>query len=168
MSLRAALSGSGSPAASLNRCHPAVMVEWGDSAMVVDAGDGVVAQLLALGSHSRLPRVCSSKLAGQRWSTRPALRQCTSKLVAGIYLIRLFGRSSLAMSSRVGSLGTHKISSRCGPTLSTIVSSAPQGRSINDVGSGPQERLSRTIARPLRRHSNRPRTSSLLLERKLG
>jgi ribonuclease Z len=48
--LRCTLLGTGSPSASLTRCQPAVLVEWGDGAsMLVDAGDGVVAQLLRAG-----------------------------------------------------------------------------------------------------------------------
>jgi len=48
--LRVTLLGSGSPTPSLERCHPAALVEWGDSGRVlVDAGDGVVGQLLRAG-----------------------------------------------------------------------------------------------------------------------
>jgi ribonuclease Z len=44
--LRVTLLGSGSPSPSLDRCHPAVLVEWGaGSCVLVDAGDGVVGQL---------------------------------------------------------------------------------------------------------------------------
>lgn len=53
MDPRAALSvtllGSGSPTPSLVRCHPAAVVSWGDRHVLVDAGDGVVAQLLRAG-----------------------------------------------------------------------------------------------------------------------
>lgn len=48
--LRFTLLGSGSPTPNLARCHPALLVEWGDRGrMLVDAGDGVVAQLLRAG-----------------------------------------------------------------------------------------------------------------------
>ena len=48
--LRVTLLGSGSPSPSLTRCHPAALVEWGDGGRVlVDAGDGVVGQLLRAG-----------------------------------------------------------------------------------------------------------------------
>ncbi len=47
-SLRITLLGTGSPSPSLTRHHPAALVQWGDgSQMLVDAGDGVVSQLLA-------------------------------------------------------------------------------------------------------------------------
>lgn len=49
--LRVTLLGSGSPSPSLHRCHPAALVEWGDkSCVLVDAGDGVVAQLQRAGA----------------------------------------------------------------------------------------------------------------------
>jgi ribonuclease Z len=49
--LRVTLLGSGSPTPSLERCHPAALVQWGESgAVLVDAGDGVVAQLLESGT----------------------------------------------------------------------------------------------------------------------
>jgi ribonuclease Z len=45
--LRVTLLGSGSPRPNLARCQPAALVEWGSSGRVlVDAGDGVVAQLM--------------------------------------------------------------------------------------------------------------------------
>ncbi len=45
--LRVTLLGSGSPRPNLARCHPAALVEWGGTGRVlVDAGDGVVAQLM--------------------------------------------------------------------------------------------------------------------------
>jgi ribonuclease BN (tRNA processing enzyme) len=48
--LRVTLLGSGSPSPSLQRCHPAVLVEWSAGQRVlVDAGDGVVAQVLRAG-----------------------------------------------------------------------------------------------------------------------
>jgi ribonuclease Z len=48
--LRVTLLGSGSPSPSLLRCHPAALVEWGEGTRVlVDAGDGVVAQVLRAG-----------------------------------------------------------------------------------------------------------------------
>jgi ribonuclease Z len=48
--LRVTLLGTGSPSPSLTRCHPAVLVEWGRGRRVlVDAGDGVVAQVLRAG-----------------------------------------------------------------------------------------------------------------------
>lgn len=48
--LRVTLLGTGSPSPSLSRHHPAALVQWGDSsAVLVDAGDGVVSQLLAAG-----------------------------------------------------------------------------------------------------------------------
>ena len=47
---RITLLGTGSPRPTLERHHPAALVEWGDSGrMLVDAGDGVVGQLLAAG-----------------------------------------------------------------------------------------------------------------------
>ena len=47
-SLRITLLGTGSPSPSLTRHHPAALVQWGEgSQMLVDAGDGVVSQLLA-------------------------------------------------------------------------------------------------------------------------
>ncbi len=50
-SLRVTLLGSGSPSPSLARCHPSVLVEWGETAKVlVDAGDGVVGQILRSGT----------------------------------------------------------------------------------------------------------------------
>lgn len=48
--LRCTLLGSGSPSPNLDRCHPAVLVEWGATAFLVDAGDGVVGQLLRAGA----------------------------------------------------------------------------------------------------------------------
>ena len=49
-SLRVTLLGSGSPSPSLSRCQPAALVEWGDGASaLIDAGDGVVAQLMRSG-----------------------------------------------------------------------------------------------------------------------
>jgi ribonuclease BN (tRNA processing enzyme) len=46
--LRVTLLGTGSPSPTLVRHHPAALVEWGPrSSMLVDAGDGVVTQLLA-------------------------------------------------------------------------------------------------------------------------
>ena len=48
--LQVTLLGTGSPSPSLRRHHPAAIVHWGDGASVlVDAGDGVVGQLLAAG-----------------------------------------------------------------------------------------------------------------------
>lgn len=47
--LTVTLLGSGSPTPSLTRCHPAVVVSWSDRHVLVDAGDGVVAQLLRAG-----------------------------------------------------------------------------------------------------------------------
>ncbi|MDP6690011.1 MAG: MBL fold metallo-hydrolase, partial [Alphaproteobacteria bacterium] len=45
---RIILLGTGSPRPSLERHHPAALVQWGDGGhMLVDAGDGVVGQLLA-------------------------------------------------------------------------------------------------------------------------
>lgn len=44
--LTVTLLGSGSPTPSLTRCHPAAVVSWRDRHVLVDAGDGVVAQLL--------------------------------------------------------------------------------------------------------------------------
>ncbi len=47
---RITLLGTGSPRPSLERHHPAALVEWGlRGHMLVDAGDGVVSQLLAAG-----------------------------------------------------------------------------------------------------------------------
>jgi ribonuclease BN (tRNA processing enzyme) len=47
---RVILLGTGSPRPSLARHHPAALVEWGERGhMLVDAGDGVVSQLLAAG-----------------------------------------------------------------------------------------------------------------------
>jgi len=47
-SFRITLLGTGSPRPSLVRHHPAALVEWGGAGhMLVDAGDGVVGQLLA-------------------------------------------------------------------------------------------------------------------------
>ena len=47
---RITLLGTGSPRPTLDRHHPAAFVEWGDCGhMLVDAGDGVVGQLLAAG-----------------------------------------------------------------------------------------------------------------------
>jgi ribonuclease BN (tRNA processing enzyme) len=48
-SLRVTLLGTGSPTPTLDRHHPAALVQWGSTAMLVDAGDGVVTQLLAAG-----------------------------------------------------------------------------------------------------------------------
>lgn len=47
--LTVTLLGSGSPTPTLSRCHPAAIVSWGDTNVLVDAGDGVVAQLLRSG-----------------------------------------------------------------------------------------------------------------------
>lgn len=47
--LTVTLLGSGSPTPSLTRCHPAAVVSWADRHVLVDAGDGVVAQLLRAG-----------------------------------------------------------------------------------------------------------------------
>ena len=47
--LTVTLLGSGSPTPSLTRCHPAAVVSWGERHVLVDAGDGVVAQLLRSG-----------------------------------------------------------------------------------------------------------------------
>lgn len=48
--LRVTLLGTGSPTPTLARHHPAALVQWGASgSMLVDAGDGVVTQLLAAG-----------------------------------------------------------------------------------------------------------------------
>jgi ribonuclease Z len=45
---RIILLGTGSPRPTLDRHHPAALVQWGeDGQMLVDAGDGVVSQLLA-------------------------------------------------------------------------------------------------------------------------
>lgn len=49
MTLTVTLLGSGSPTPSLARCHPSAVVSWGDRNVLVDAGDGVVAQLLRAG-----------------------------------------------------------------------------------------------------------------------
>ena len=47
---RITLLGTGSPRPSLTRHHPAAFVQWGERGrMLVDAGDGVVSQLLAAG-----------------------------------------------------------------------------------------------------------------------
>ncbi len=47
---RITLLGTGSPRPSLVRHHPAALVQWGSAGhMLVDAGDGVVSQLLAAG-----------------------------------------------------------------------------------------------------------------------
>jgi ribonuclease Z len=47
---RITLLGTGSPRPSLTRHHPAAFVQWGEGGhMLVDAGDGVVSQLLAAG-----------------------------------------------------------------------------------------------------------------------
>ena len=49
-SLQVTLLGTGSPSPSLTRAHPAVLVQWGQgSSVLVDAGDGVVTQLLKAG-----------------------------------------------------------------------------------------------------------------------
>jgi ribonuclease BN (tRNA processing enzyme) len=49
--LHVTLLGTGSPTPTLERCHPAALVAWGDgSSMLVDTGDGVVARLLAAGA----------------------------------------------------------------------------------------------------------------------
>ncbi|MDP6708013.1 MAG: MBL fold metallo-hydrolase [Alphaproteobacteria bacterium] len=48
---RIVLLGTGSPRPSLARHHPAALVQWGRlGSMLVDAGDGVVGQLLAAGA----------------------------------------------------------------------------------------------------------------------
>ena len=48
--LRVTLLGTGSPSPSLIRHHPAALVQWGSgSSWLVDAGDGVVTQVLAAG-----------------------------------------------------------------------------------------------------------------------
>lgn len=47
--LTVTLLGTGSPTPSLVRCHPAAVVSWADRHVLVDAGDGVVAQLLRAG-----------------------------------------------------------------------------------------------------------------------
>jgi ribonuclease BN (tRNA processing enzyme) len=47
--LRVTLLGTGSPTPTLDRHHPAALVQWGSSAVLVDAGDGIVTQLLAAG-----------------------------------------------------------------------------------------------------------------------
>jgi ribonuclease BN (tRNA processing enzyme) len=47
--LTVTLLGTGSPSPSLVRCHPAAVVSWGERNVLVDAGDGVVAQLLRAG-----------------------------------------------------------------------------------------------------------------------
>ena len=47
--LTVTLLGTGSPSPSLTRCHPAAVVSWGERHVLVDAGDGVVAQLLRAG-----------------------------------------------------------------------------------------------------------------------
>ena len=50
---RVTLLGTGSPRPSLTRHHPAAFVQWGEGGhMLVDAGDGVVSQLLAAGIAS--------------------------------------------------------------------------------------------------------------------
>jgi len=47
---RITLLGTGSPRPTLDRHHPAALVQWGNGGhMLVDAGDGVVGQLLAAG-----------------------------------------------------------------------------------------------------------------------
>ena len=49
-SFRITLLGTGSPRPTLDRHHPAALVRWGaDGHMLVDAGDGVVGQLLQAG-----------------------------------------------------------------------------------------------------------------------
>ncbi len=49
--LRVTLLGTGSPSPNLTRHHPAALVQWGsDSSWLVDAGDGVVSQILAAGA----------------------------------------------------------------------------------------------------------------------
>lgn len=48
--LAVTLLGSGSPTPTLVRCHPAALVSWRDTHVLVDAGDGVVAQLLKSGT----------------------------------------------------------------------------------------------------------------------
>lgn len=48
--LKVTLLGTGSPRPSLVRHHPAALVEWGEGGhMLVDAGDGVVGQMLTAG-----------------------------------------------------------------------------------------------------------------------
>lgn len=64
-SLRCTLLGSGSPSPNLDRCHPAVLVEWGTTQVLVDAGDGVVAQLLRAGA--RLGAVEHVALTHMHW-----------------------------------------------------------------------------------------------------
>ncbi|MDG2114976.1 MAG: MBL fold metallo-hydrolase, partial [Actinomycetota bacterium] len=50
--LRVTLLGTGSPSPNLHRCQPAALVEWGDEGRVlVDAGDGVVGQILRAGAE---------------------------------------------------------------------------------------------------------------------
>ena len=49
--LTVTLLGSGSPTPSLVRCHPAAVISWAGRHVLVDAGDGVVAQLL----RARIP-----------------------------------------------------------------------------------------------------------------
>lgn len=58
-SLRITLLGTGSPSPSLERHHPAALVQWGvASPTLVDAGDGVVSQLLKTGTPlSQVERV---------------------------------------------------------------------------------------------------------------
>jgi ribonuclease Z len=49
-SLRVTLLGTGSPTPTLERHHPAALVQWDTGpGILVDAGDGVVSQLLAAG-----------------------------------------------------------------------------------------------------------------------
>lgn len=51
---RITLLGTGSPRPTLERHHPAALVTWGKGGhMLVDAGDGVVGQLLAAGVSLR-------------------------------------------------------------------------------------------------------------------
>jgi len=60
------LLGTGSPRPSLDRHHPAALVQWGHSGhMLVDAGDGVVSQLLA--ANVALEEINNVALTHMHW-----------------------------------------------------------------------------------------------------
>ncbi|MDA1097862.1 MAG: MBL fold metallo-hydrolase [Proteobacteria bacterium] len=63
---RITLLGTGSPRPNLDRHHPAALVEWGSTGhMLVDAGDGVVSQLLAAGAP--LEQIDNIALTHMHW-----------------------------------------------------------------------------------------------------